>query len=216
MSRVCVEEGIEMSSKGYFDQVAPQWDAMRKSFYSEQVREKAYAAAGVQPGTTAADVGAGTGFIAEGLSARGVHVIAIDQSEAMRAEMRKRFGERVDCRLGGADALPVEEGTVDYAFANMYLHHVDNPPRAIAEMVRIVKPGGKLVITDMDEHHFDFLRVEQYDRWMGFKREDIARWFRAAGLKKVVVNCVGENCCADSNQGNERATVSIFVASGEK
>ena len=205
-----------MSSKSYFDHVAPQWDALRKNFYSEQVREQAYAAADVQPGTTAADVGAGTGFIAEGLITRGVRVIAVDQSEPMLAEMRRRFGETIDCRLGGADALPLSDETVDYAFANMYLHHVEDPPRAIEEMARVVKPGGKLVITDMDEHPFDFLRTEQHDRWMGFKREDIDRWFRAAGLKNVVVDCVGENCCADSSQGSEHATVSIFVASGEK
>ena len=68
----------------------------------------------------------------------------------------------------------------------------------------------------MDEHQFDFLRTEQFDRWMGFKREDIDRWFRAAGLKNVVVDCVGENCCADSESGADHATVSIFVASGEK
>jgi ubiquinone/menaquinone biosynthesis C-methylase UbiE len=205
-----------MSSKVYFDQVASQWDTMRKSFFSDQVREKAYAVAGVQAGKTAADVGAGTGFIAEGLIARGVRVIAVDQSEPMLAEMRERFGEGIDCRLGGADALPIPEETVDYAFANMYLHHVEEPPRAIKEMVRIVKLGGKLVITDMDEHQFDFLRTEQYDRWMGFKREDVDRWFRAAGLKNVVVDCVGENCCADSKSGADHATVSIFVASGEK
>ena len=205
-----------MGSKGYFDQVAPQWDTMRRSFFSDPVREKAYATAGVQAGKTAADVGAGTGFIAEGLIARGVRVIAVDQSEPMLAEMRERFGVGIDCRLGDADALPIPNETVDYAFANMYLHHVDEPSRAIREMTRIIKPGGRLVITDMDEHQFDFLRTEQFDRWMGFKREDIDRWFRVAGLKNVVVDCVGENCCADSESGADHATVSIFVASGEK
>jgi ubiquinone/menaquinone biosynthesis C-methylase UbiE len=205
-----------MSSRGYFDQVAPQWDTMRKGFFSDQVREKAYAVAGVQAGKTAADVGAGTGFIAEGLIARGVRVIAVDQSEPMLAEMRERFGEGIDCRLGSADTLPISDEMVDYAFANMYLHHVERPLRAVEEMARIVKPGGKLVITDMDEHRFDFLRTEQYDRWMGFKRDDVERWFRAAGLKNVVVDCAGENCCAGSKSGADHATVSIFIASGEK
>lgn len=205
-----------MSSKTYFDQVAQQWDAMRKSFFSDRVREKAYAVAGVQAGKTAADIGAGTGFITEGLVTRGLRVVAIDQSEAMLAEMRKRFGGEIDCRLGGAEALPIPKEAVDYAFANMYLHHVDEPPQAISEMARILKPGGKLVIADLDEHHFEFLKTEQSDRWMGFKREDVEQWFRAAGLKNVIVDCVGENCCADSSNGADHASVSIFVASGEK
>ena len=205
-----------VSSKAYFDQVAQQWDTMRQSLFAEPVRERAYAMAGVQAGKTAVDVGAGTGFIAEGLVARGVHVIAIDQSEAMLAEMQKRFGAAIDYRLGGADALPVQDESVDYAFANMYLHHVDEPPRAIKEMARMLRPGGKLVITDLDEHAFEFLRTEQFDRWMGFKREDVERWFRAAGLKNVMVDCVGENCCTDSKSGAEHASVSIFIASGEK
>jgi len=51
---------------------------------------------------------------------------------------------------------------------------------------------------------------------MGFKREDIKCWFIEAGLKDVVVDCVGENCCASSSCGNEYASVSIFVASGKK
>jgi ubiquinone/menaquinone biosynthesis C-methylase UbiE len=204
-----------MSSKTYFDQVAPEWDTMRTSFFSEQVREKAYAVAAVREGQIAADIGAGTGFIAEGLRQKGLSVIAVDQSEAMLIELSKRF-EGIDCRLGGEDNLPIPPATVDHAFANMYLHHVENPQNAIKEMARIVKPGGKVVITDLDKHSFEFLRTEQHDRWMGFRREDVQQWFVDAGLKNVAVDCVGVNCCADSSCGSERASVSIFVASGEK
>jgi hypothetical protein len=60
------------------------------------------------------------------------------------------------------------------------------------------------------------LRTEQYDRWMGFKRTDISQWFMDAGLKNVRVDCVGENCCAQSAYGSEQAAVSIFVAVGER
>lgn len=61
-------------------------------------------------------------------------------------------------------------------------------------MVRVLKSGGKVVITDVDEHEFEFLRREQRDRWLGFKREDIERWFQEAGLKNVKVDCVEEDC----------------------
>ncbi|MFQ5854132.1 MAG: class I SAM-dependent methyltransferase [Anaerolineae bacterium] len=207
-----------MSSRDYFDRVAHEWDEMRESFFSEAVRDKAFTVAGIQAGQLAADIGAGTGFVAEGLVQNGLRVIAVDQSEAMLAEMRSKFAgvEGIDYRVGEADRLPIPDEAVDYAFANMYLHHVQFPPQAIKEMVRTVKPGGRLVITDLDEHHFDFLRDEHHDRWMGFKREKIEEWFLEAGLKNIVVDCVGEDCCAQSSRGGEYASISIFVASGEK
>jgi len=190
---------------------------MREGFFSEKVREKALAVAGVQPGRLAVDVGAGTGFIAEGLLRRGLRVIAVDPSPAMLAEMRRKFnGGRIAYLLGDAEALPLGDGSVEYAFANMCLHHVEHPLRAIREMARILRPGGALVITDLDEHPFEFLREEHHERWLGFQREDIRRWLTEAGLRDVIVECAGENCCAPSQSGEEYASISIFVASGEK
>ena len=207
-----------MSSKDYFNQVASQWDEMRTAFFSEAVRERTYAVAGVMPGQAAADIGAGTGFIAEGLVQRGLRVICVDQSEAMLAELRKKFAEaeNVEFRQGEAESLPILDGSLDAVFANMYLHHVEDPARAIREMVRPLKPGGRLVITDLDEHGFEFLRSEHHDRWMGFVREDVRRWFEEAGLLDVAVDSVGESCTSQSNSGSETASVSIFVASGTK
>ena len=207
-----------MNSKDYFEKVADQWDRMRKGFFTEKVRKVAVAKAGIQAGKLAADIGAGTGFITEELIQNGVKVIAIDQSEAMLEEMKKKYDQydSVEYRIGDFNNLPIQDKTVDYVFANMYLHHVEIPQVAIEEMARVLKPGGKAVITDMDEHEFDFLRKEHHDRWMGFKREDVERWFKQAGLQNVKVECVEEECCANSVEGCEKASVSVFVAYGEK
>lgn len=72
-----------MDNKQYFDKVSKQWDAIRSRFFSDNVREKAFAVAQIQPGKLAADIGAGTGFLTEGLVQRGLKVIAVDHSEAM-------------------------------------------------------------------------------------------------------------------------------------
>jgi ubiquinone/menaquinone biosynthesis C-methylase UbiE len=207
-----------MSSKDYFDQVATAWDTMRSQFFPDAVREKAVAAAGVRPGTIAADLGAGSGFVTEELLKHGVRVIAVDQSEHMLQQMREKFGAEapIDYRAGEAEQLPLDDSAVDYSFANMYLHHVEQPATAIKEMVRIVKPGGRVAITDLDEHTFEFLVTEQHDRWMGFKREDIQRWFEEAGLKNVSVVSANATCCSDSECKTVRAEVSIFLAVGVK
>ena len=55
-----------MNSKKYFDEVAHQWDNMQKSFFSEDVREKAFSVAGVKKGKIAADIGAGAALSPKG------------------------------------------------------------------------------------------------------------------------------------------------------
>lgn len=207
-----------MDSKIYFKEVANQWDEMRQGFFSEAVRVKAYSLADINSGELAADIGAGTGFVTQGLVQKGLNVIAVDRSEEMLEQMKKNFDNsgHVEYRLGEAECLPIETGTVDYAFANMYIHHVEEPLAAIKEMARILKPGGKLVITDLDKHNFEFLKLEHHDRWMGFEREDVKNWFSAAGLKNIIIDCAGVNCCAASSCGCTSASISIFAAYGEK
>ncbi len=207
-----------MDSKVYFNEVSGQWDTMRQGFFSEAVREKAYSLANVKEGELAADIGAGTGFVTEGLKNRGLKVIAVDRSQEMLEQMKAKFGNTmgIEYRYGEAEALPIENDFVDYTMANMYLHHVEDPLTAIKEMTRILKPGGKLVITDLDKHDHEFLKLEQHDRWLGFKREDVKDWFTSAGLKNIVIDCAGGNCCASSSCGCDQAAISIFAVCGEK
>ena len=136
----------------------------------------------------------------------------------MLNQMKNKFGtgSRIEYRQGEAECLPIDSNYVDYVMANMYLHHVEEPVSAIKEMVRVLKPGGKLVITDLDEHNFEFLIKEHHDRWMGFKREDVKNWFTSVGLVNVIINCVGDNCCATSSCGCDNVNISIFAAYGDK
>jgi ubiquinone/menaquinone biosynthesis C-methylase UbiE len=140
-----------MSSKDYFDQVASRWDAMRESFFGDEVREAPYAAVKPRAGAIAVDVGAGRGFITDGLLERGLRVIAVDQSRAMLEHMRSRFGAdaAVVYLLADGHELPLDDASVEYVFANMFLHHAESPERAIAETARVLRPGGTLVITDL-------------------------------------------------------------------
>jgi ubiquinone/menaquinone biosynthesis C-methylase UbiE len=203
-------------TEAYFDQVADKWDDMRRTFFGEGVRRAAVAAAGVAPGMLVADVGTGTGFLAEAALDAGARVIGIDPSHGMLDQVRGRFaGRPFEARAGDVDALPVDAGEVDAVLANMVLHHAPDPPAAIREMARLLKPGGTLVITDADTHTHEWLRTEQHDRWLGFDRADVARWFEEAGLERVSVGDTQELCSPTSNCGT-KAAITIFLARGTR
>jgi len=203
-------------TREYFDNVATEWDAMRRTFFGEGVRRAAIAAAKVGPGMLVADVGTGTGFLAELALEAGARVIGVDISDGMLAQVTTRFGGRTfEARHGDTAALPLQTAEVDAVLANMVLHHAEDPPSAIREMARALKPGGTLVITDADTHTHEWLRTEQHDRWLGFDRTDVARWFRDAGLEDVAVGDTKEICSPTSTCGTP-ATITIFIASGRK
>ena len=206
-----------MGSKTYFNHVASTWDEMRKNFFSTRIRDLALGVAEIQKGCLAVDLGAGTGFITEALVVAGAHVIAVDQSEKMLEILNQKFASTgwVDFRLGDAEQLPVSDQSTDRVFANMYLHHVEYPGLAIEEMKRILKPGGRLVITDLEKHDYEFLKIEHHDRWPGFYQSDIRHWLKTAGFSNIIIGTVSdERCCAMSGSCNEKAAVDIFLATG--
>jgi ubiquinone/menaquinone biosynthesis C-methylase UbiE len=200
----------------YFDAVADKWDEMRRAFFGEGVRRAAVEAAGVGPGQIVADVGTGTGFVAKAAIDAGARVIGIDNSDGMLAQVRERFaGRAFEARQGDTDALPLADGEVDAVLGNMVLHHAPDPAGAIREMARALRPGGRLVITDADTHNYEWLRTEQHDRWLGFERADVARWFNEAGLTDVSVGDTHEMCTPSSECGT-KAAITIFLARGIK
>lgn len=206
----------DSDTKEYFDTVAKQWDEMRRALFGDGVRDLAIRAAEISQGAVVVDVGTGTGFLAEGALAAGGRVIGIDSSDEMLARARSRFAnQRFEARVGDLDSLPLENDEADVVLANMVLHHAPDPPHAIREMARGLKAGGRLVITDADTHTHEWLRTEQHDRWLGFERSDIARWFNNAGLVDVAVVDTSEVCSPTAKCG-EKAAISIFLASGRK
>jgi ubiquinone/menaquinone biosynthesis C-methylase UbiE len=204
-------------SKQYFDTIGAGWDEMQERFFSDRVRDRAFEVAKIEAGRTAVDVGAGTGFLSGALLGHGMRVISVDQSKPMLDGLRAKYPDDggLECRVGEAERIPVDDGTADFCFANMCLHHVERPAAAIREMARVLKPGGKLVITDLDSHEQEFLRVEHHDRWMGFDRDQVHRWFTEAGLDDVLVEGIDEECCTASHEGKQ-ASIGIFVAQGRR
>ena len=211
------------ASSQYFAQVAGQWDTIRAGYFSEAVREAAIRRAYLRPDSIVADVGGGTGFMAAGLAPLVRQVTVSDASPEMLVVARQNLKTHTNIIYRAADggSLPLLDESLEAAFANMYLHHVSEPLEAIREMARTLKPGGRLVITDMDTHPFTWLKEEMADVWQGFEHSQVRAWFEQAGLVNVIVDCTGQSCstqssCACTPDEAREANISVFVAVGTK
>jgi demethylmenaquinone methyltransferase / 2-methoxy-6-polyprenyl-1,4-benzoquinol methylase len=88
------------------------------------------------------DVATGTGLVAEELLARGFRVTGLDQSPGMLAAARARFAGRVELVEASADALPFPDASFDHLTFTYLLRYVDDPGATLAELARVVRPGG--------------------------------------------------------------------------
>jgi SAM-dependent methyltransferase len=97
------------------------------------------------------EVGGGEGELAERIVRElGAALVGIDQSERM-VEIQR--GKGIDARVGDTRALPFADGEFDVAIAAWMLYHVADVERALAELARVLRPGGRLVaVTNSAEH----------------------------------------------------------------
>jgi demethylmenaquinone methyltransferase / 2-methoxy-6-polyprenyl-1,4-benzoquinol methylase len=94
------------------------------------------------------DVATGTGLVAEALLARGFRVTGLDQSPGMLAAARARFAGRVELVEASADALPFPDASFDHLTFTYLLRYVDDPGGTLAELARVVRPGGTVAMVE--------------------------------------------------------------------
>ncbi len=183
-----VLEARRSKTRAFFDAVGPEWDAVRKVFQDDTLRARAITRL-VEPGLPVADIGTGTGILAQELAGLGLSVIAIDHSPRMLAAAQEKLDagglSGVEFRQGDAAALPLSDGEVHAAFAHMVLHYLPTPAEAVAEMARVVAPGGRVIVVDFVTHDREWMREELGVQWLGFEIDEVTQWCSAAGLTDV-------------------------------
>ncbi|MEO6881223.1 MAG: class I SAM-dependent methyltransferase [Mycobacteriaceae bacterium] len=181
--------------KAFFEQVSTQWDHMLSSFYSADVIDALAEHGRVTSTARVVDVGTGTGFVAAGLAGRAASVVGVDNSPAMlgvAADNLAALGAtNVTLADGEVDQLPLPDDSVDVAVANMVLHHAPEPAAMLAEMARVVRPGGTIAITDEIEHHYEWMRTEQADLWLGFTPDQVRGYCEQARLVEYGYSSLG-------------------------
>lgn len=112
-------------------------------------RRRSYELLGVGPGGRVADVGCGIGTVLVDLLEAGATAIGVDSSEAMVGEAARRApGAQV--HVADAAALPLADGALTGYRAERVFQHLANPMPALAEAMRTLAPGGRIVLVDQD------------------------------------------------------------------
>lgn len=197
----------------------------RLSLLNDILNESCLRELNLQPGEKVLDFGSGLGqftrLIARTVGGKG-HVVGIERDrdqllEAKRLADSSGESELVEFRKGDALELPLsgaESGTFDVAHARFLLEHVPRPELVIAQMVRSVRPGGRVFVCDDD--HGDFRPWPEpsgfHALWQAYVRSyevlgndpyvgrKLVSLLREAGLTSICNNCVFFGGCA----GNER------------
>jgi demethylmenaquinone methyltransferase/2-methoxy-6-polyprenyl-1,4-benzoquinol methylase len=197
-----------------FDAIAGRYDAMNWlmtaglwGVWHAAFRRQAPVARGVR----VLDVGCGTGELARLLlrmTGPAGHVTGVDLSAGMLAVARRklaRFGDRVTLVEGDALALPFADASFDVAASAFVLRNVADPDRMLAEMARVVRPGGHVVTMELSHPPAPWVRrlfwayFRRVPAWLGGRpyawlpaslqafppAEELARRFCAAGLAEV-------------------------------
>jgi demethylmenaquinone methyltransferase / 2-methoxy-6-polyprenyl-1,4-benzoquinol methylase len=140
-----------------FDRIAKVYDLLNTVMTAglhHRWRERAADLAGVGPGSRVLDVATGTGDLAIELARRvapGGEVVGSDFSEAMLARARVKprpAGAELSFEWGDALELPYADGTFDAATVGFGARNFSDLARGLAEMVRVVRPGGRVVVLE--------------------------------------------------------------------
>ena len=203
----------------YFDENAAEWDRIRSLHVPERDVEAAILEAlGPGPYELLLDLGTGTGRILELAASRARRLVGIDTNREMLKCARVRLDDAglVKCSVRLADIfnLPFQEGSAGAVIIHQVLHFLDNPKAALMEAIRVLQPGGRLVLVDFAPHNLEFLRQEHAHVRLGFGAGEIAAWLEECGLgtstyRELQADHVNNNPLTVAVWAGEKASVKM-------
>jgi ArsR family transcriptional regulator len=196
-------------SEEFFASASGQWDHLRAELFGNRFHLHALLAL-LDPALSVGDLGCGTGQVSELIAPHVGKVIAVDGSTDMVQAARKRLKglNHVDIRRGDMEALPIDDQQLDAAVVALVLHHVPEPARAIAEIHRVLKCGGRVLLVDMLPHDRVEYQQQMGHVWLGFAEKTIKKYLEAAGFEKPVISALPADEAAKGP--------SLFVATARK
>jgi len=170
-------------SRAFFGRVGGEWNALRRELFGTAFASEAMLSL-LDPAWTVADLGCGTGDVAEQLAPLVKRVIAVDREPLMIDAGRKRLAahRNVLFRLGELIKLPIRAGEIDAAVMMLVLHHLPKPEEALREAARALTPGGRVLVVDMVRHDRELYARTMGHQHLGFEESDGRAWARHASL----------------------------------
>ncbi len=202
-------------SREAHDDLAARWSDVGQDFALGTLRAEMLAAAW-PCGTDVADLGCGTGFLANWLAERGARVVAVDHSEGMLARARAATeATQLEFRRGELDALPLGSAEVDAAFSNLVWHHLPDHGAAAHEVFRVLRPGGRVVIADLAPHDREWMRETMGDLRLGLRSEQVIGALARAGFVDLR-SAAAHDRYRIAGENGESTEFPMFLVSGRK
>jgi ArsR family transcriptional regulator len=175
-------------SQEFFATAAGGWDRLRGELFGDTFF--LWAVLGlIDPALVVGDLGCGTGQLTETVAPYVRQVVAVDSSNDMLDAARLRLGgaRNVDLRQGELESLPVQDGELDAAMLSLVLHYSPSPARALSEVGRALRPGGRVLVVDMLPHDRQEYQQQMGHVWLGFSDKQIERFLTGASFTDVRV-----------------------------